>query len=162
VPSQLLKVSGVSKSFPGVQALKDVQFELNSGEVLAIVGENGAGKSCLMKILSGIYTKDAGTIVLDGEEVQIDSPKAAQRLGISIIHQEMNLMPHLTIAQNIYIGREPRRGPFVRERALNRRTSELLGRLGINVDPRELVENRLFADPVGVARRAGEAGSAVV
>lgn len=143
--SQLLKVSGVSKSFPGVQALKDVQFELNSGEVLAIVGENGAGKSCLMKILSGIYTKDAGTIVLDGEEVQIDSPKAAQRLGISIIHQETNLMPHLTIAQNIYIGREPRRGPFVRERALNRRTGELLGRLGINLDPRELVENLTVA-----------------
>ena len=83
-------------------------FELNRGEVLALVGENGAGKSSLMKILSGIYTKDAGTIELEGEEVEIDSPQHAQQLGISIIHQEMNLMPHLTVAQNIYIGREPR------------------------------------------------------
>src|SRR5680860_325842 len=94
VTTQLLKVSGISKSFPGVQALKDVQFELNRGEVLTLVGENGAGKSSLMKILSGIYTKDSGTIVLEGREVEIDSPKAAQELGISIIHQEMNLMPH--------------------------------------------------------------------
>ena len=85
--TQLLKVSGISKSFPGVQALQDVQFELNRGEVLALVGENGAGKSSLMKILSGIYTKDAGSILLEGEEVEIVSPKAAQDLGISIIHR---------------------------------------------------------------------------
>src|SRR5665647_420814 len=100
--SALLEVSGIAKSFPGVQALKGVQFELNSGEVLAIVGEHGAGKSCLMKILSGIYTRDAGTSILDGKEVHIDNPRAAQRLGVSIVHQEMNLMPDLTIAQNIY------------------------------------------------------------
>jgi len=137
--SALLEVSGIAKSFPGVQALKGVQFELNSGEVLAIVGENGAGKSCLMKILSGIYTRDAGTIILDGKEVHIDNPRAAQRLGVSIVHQEMNLMPDLTIAQNIYVGREPRRGPFVRERALNRETTELLQRLGIHLDPKALV-----------------------
>ena len=115
--TQLLKVSGISKSFPGVQALKDVEFELNRGEVLALVGENGAGKSSLMKILSGIYAKDSGTIVFEGQEVEIDSPKTAQALGISIIHQEMNLMPHLTIAQNIYIGREPRGGLFLRVRS---------------------------------------------
>jgi ribose transport system ATP-binding protein len=139
VSSQLLKVSGISKSFPGVQALKDVQFELNSGEVLALVGENGAGKSSLMKILSGIYTKDSGTIVLEGREVEIDGPKSAQEMGISIIHQEMNLMPHLTIAQNIFIGREPRGGLFVRERALNRQAEELLQRLHIHLNPRELV-----------------------
>jgi ribose transport system ATP-binding protein len=139
VTEQLLKVSGISKSFPGVQALKDVQFELNRGEVLALVGENGAGKSSLMKILSGIYTKDAGTIVLEGREVNIDSPKHAQELGISIIHQEINLMPHLTIAQNIYIGREPRGGLFLNERALNRKAGELLQRLGIHLNPRELV-----------------------
>ena len=138
-------MSGISKSFPGVQALKDVQFELSRGEVLALVGENGAGKSSLMKILSGIYSKDAGTIVLEGEEVDIDSPKTAQALGISIIHQEMNLMPHLTIAQNIFIGREPRGGLFLRERALNKQADDLLNRLGIQLDPRELVQNLTVA-----------------
>ena len=143
--NQLLRVTGISKSFPGVQALKDVQFELDRGEVLALVGENGAGKSSLMKILSGIYTKDEGSIFLDGVEVHIDSPKAAQALGISIIHQEMNLMSHLTIAQNIFIGREPRAGLFLRERALNRKADELLKRLGINLDPRALVETLTVA-----------------
>ena len=143
--NQLLRVTGISKSFPGVQALKDVQFELNSGEVLALVGENGAGKSSLMKILSGIYAKDEGSIFLEGVEVNIDSPKTAQALGISIIHQEMNLMAHLTIAQNIFIGREPREGLFLRERALNRKADELLKRLGINLDPTALVETLTVA-----------------
>ena len=143
--TQLLKVSGISKSFPGVKALEDVQFVLNSGEVLALVGENGAGKSSLMKILSGIYSKDSGTILLNGQEVDIDSPKTAQGLGISIIHQEMNLMPHLTVAQNIFIGREPRTGMFVRERLLNKNASELLSRLGINLDPQALIEGLTVA-----------------
>jgi ribose transport system ATP-binding protein len=143
--TQLLKVSGISKSFPGVQALKDVQFELNRGEVLTLVGENGAGKSSLMKILSGIYTRDAGSILLDGEEVVIDGPKAAQRLGISIIHQEMNLMPHLTVAQNIFVGREPRFGPFMRERELNRRADELLKETGIHLKSRDLVSSLTVA-----------------
>ncbi|TFD69140.1 sugar ABC transporter ATP-binding protein [Cryobacterium sp. Hb1] len=143
--NQLLRVTGISKSFPGVQALKDVQFELDRGEVLALVGENGAGKSSLMKILSGIYSKDEGSIFLDGVEVNIDCPKTAQALGISIIHQEMNLMAHLTIAQNIFIGREPRGGLFLRERALNRKADELLKRLGINLDPKALVETLTVA-----------------
>ena len=143
--SQLLKVSGISKSFPGVQALKDVQFELNHGEVLTLVGENGAGKSSLMKILSGIYTKDSGTIVLEGNEIEIDNPRAAQELGISIIHQEMNLMPHLTVAQNIYIGREPRTGPFVRTQELNQRADELLTRLGIDLNPKARIESLTVA-----------------
>jgi ribose transport system ATP-binding protein len=145
VSTKLLKVSGISKSFPGVMALHDVQFELNSGEVLALVGENGAGKSSLMKILSGIYTKDAGSILMNGLEVDIDSPKTAQALGISIIHQEMNLMPHLTVAQNIFIGREPRSGIFVRDRLLNQRASELLERLGIDLDAQALVEGLTVA-----------------
>ena len=143
--TQLLKVSGISKSFPGVKALQDVQFELNRGEVLAVVGENGAGKSSLMKILSGIYSKDSGTILFEGVEVEIDSPKAAQGLGISIIHQEMNLMPHLTVAQNIFIGREPRSGIFVRERVLNQRAAELLAKLGIDLNPGALVEGLTVA-----------------
>ena len=135
----LLEVVGVSKSFPGVRALHDVNFHLDAGEVLVLVGENGAGKSTLMKILSGIYTRDQGIIRVDGEEVALATPAEAQQRGISIIHQEMNLAPDLTVAQNIFIGREPRRGPFLSERALNRQTSDLLRRLGIVLAPAQLV-----------------------
>jgi ABC-type sugar transport system ATPase subunit len=99
--AQLLALTGVSKEFPGVKALNNVHFDLNEGEVHAIVGENGAGKSTLMKILSGIYKKDAGDITYKGKSVSIPSPLEAQKLGISIIHQELNLMPHLTVAENI-------------------------------------------------------------
>lgn len=135
--SRLLEVTSISKSFPGVQALADVSFQLDAGEVLALVGENGAGKSTLMKILSGSYTADAGAIMLDGRPVMINNPRAAQHLGISIIHQEMNLMPHLTVAQNIYIGREPRAGGvFTSERRLIDETARLLHRTGIVLDPR--------------------------
>jgi ribose transport system ATP-binding protein len=104
----LLDVHGVSKSFPGVKALDDMHLDLRAGEVLAVVGENGAGKSTLMKLLSGIYEADEGEFFLDGEPYEPSSPKHAQELGISIIHQEFNLMPDLTVAQNIFIGREPR------------------------------------------------------
>src|SRR5512145_3117290 len=104
----LLRMEGIYKSFPGVQALSDARFELRRGEVDALVGENGAGKSTLMKILGGIYHKDAGQIYLEGKEVEVHDPRMAQNLGISIVHQELNLMPHLTVAQNTFIGREPR------------------------------------------------------
>ena len=143
---QLLKVEGVSKSFPGVKALSNVHLELDRGEVLALVGENGAGKSTLMKVLSGIYDKDEGTIYMDGEPVEIDSPHTAQALGISIIHQELLLMPHLTVAENIYIGREKRRaGLLVDDKDMNRRTSELLKHLGISLDPRATVDHLTVA-----------------
>ena len=102
----ILKMTGIEKWFPGVHALKACQFDLKSGEVHALIGENGAGKSTLMKILTGVYSKDDGTVEYMGREVQFTNPKDAQDLGISIIHQELNLMPHLTAAQNIYIGRE--------------------------------------------------------
>lgn len=126
----LLRLEGVEKSFPGVKALSDMQLELRYGEVLALVGENGAGKSTLMKLLSGIYTADSGRFFLGGETYEPSSPRHARDLGISIIHQEFNLMPDLTVAQNIFIGREPRRGGvFMSERVLNRATQELLDRL---------------------------------
>jgi ribose transport system ATP-binding protein len=128
-------MTGISKSFPGVRALEEARFELLPGEVHALVGENGAGKSTLMKILAGIYRRDAGTIKVKGAEVEILSPRAAQNLGISIIHQELNLMGHLTVAQNIFIGREPHRGPFLDERALNRKARELFEELHIRLDP---------------------------
>jgi len=136
----LLRVSGASKSFPGVQALNDVHLDLRHGEVLALVGENGAGKSTLMKLLSGIDQPDAGEFYLDTEAYTPSNPRHAQELGISIIHQELNLMPDLTVAQNIYIGREPRVGGiFLSDRALNRRTRELLDRLGLPLEPTDLV-----------------------
>jgi ribose transport system ATP-binding protein len=128
--SSLLRIEGVEKSFPGVKALTDMQLELRHGEVLALVGENGAGKSTLMKLLAGIYQADTGRFFLDGESYEPTGPRHAQELGISIIHQEFNLMPDLTVAQNIFIGREPRRGKlFLSERELNRNSQELLDRL---------------------------------
>jgi ribose transport system ATP-binding protein len=136
----LLEMRGVSKSFPGVKALQDMHLELRKGEVLALVGENGAGKSTLMKLLSGIHPADEGEVVLDGEPVAITGPKHAQQLGISIIHQEFNLMPDLTVAQNVFIGREPRTGGFLlRDRALDAQAQELIDRLHLPLRPRQLV-----------------------
>ena len=106
----LLCMEEIDKSFPGVDALKKCRFELKAGEVHALVGENGAGKTTLMKIFAGIYSKDGGRIIYKGKEVDIPTPHAAQQMGISMVHQELNLMPHLTAAQNIFIGREPSRG----------------------------------------------------
>ncbi len=133
----LLRMEGIYKSFPGVQALSDAKFELDYGEVNALVGENGAGKSTLMKILGGIYHKDAGHIFLEGKEVEISNPHMAQRLGISIIHQELNLMPHLTVAQNIFIGREPRaKIPFVvDDKTTNQEAERLFKMLNLRLDP---------------------------
>ncbi|MFS0853824.1 sugar ABC transporter ATP-binding protein [Microbacterium sp. 179-I 3D4 NHS] len=142
----ILKVEGISKGFPGVQALKDVHLEVRSGEVLVLVGENGAGKSTLMKILSGIYTKDEGTISFEGQEVELTGPLQAQELGITIIHQELNLMPDLTVAQNIFVGREPKIGPFLSERKLNAQTAELLQRLDIQLNPRQRVGDLTVAE----------------
>ncbi|MBB4072020.1 ATP-binding cassette domain-containing protein [Canibacter oris] len=135
----LLELTGISKSFPGVKALQGVEFTLYPGEVLVLVGENGAGKSTLMKILSGIYSRDEGTIKYNGKEVEINGPAAAKELGISIIHQEMHLAPDLTVAQNIYIGREPGKFGMISERQLNKQTQELLDRLGIKLDPQQKV-----------------------
>ena len=142
----ILRVEGISKGFPGVQALKDVHLEVRAGEVLVLVGENGAGKSTLMKILSGIYVKDSGSITFEGAEVELTGPLQAQQLGITIIHQELNMMPDLTVAQNIYVGREPLNGPFLSERRLNRQTAELLARLGIDLDPRAQVGDLTVAE----------------
>ena len=142
----LLDVRGVSKSFPGVKALEDMHLNLRGGEVLALVGENGAGKSTLMKLLSGIYTADEGEFFLRGERYEPTSPKHALELGISIIHQEFNLMPDLTVAQNLFIGREPRgAGLFTNERRLNARARELIQRLHLPLRPNELVGNLTVA-----------------
>ncbi|HQV68340.1 MAG: sugar ABC transporter ATP-binding protein [Anaerolineae bacterium] len=137
----VLKMENITKAFPGVQALDGAQLELLRGEVHALVGENGAGKSTLMKVLAGVYAKDSGRIVLKGKEVEIPSPRAAQDLGICMIHQELNLMPHLTIAQNVFIGREPRGklGVTLDEKAINEQTVQILDMLHLKLDPRTRV-----------------------
>ncbi|HHV62061.1 MAG TPA: sugar ABC transporter ATP-binding protein [Firmicutes bacterium] len=135
----LLEMRNVNKRFPGVIALQDVNFALKKGEVHVLLGENGAGKSTLMKILSGAYPMDSGEIFIKGKRVEINKPQDAQELGISIIHQEFNLIPHLSIAQNIFLGREPVEGRFIKTIAwdkMYRKAAEILGRFDINVSPR--------------------------
>ena len=133
----LVEMRGITKRFPGVTALDGVSFECRSGEVHAVVGENGAGKSTLMKILAGVYQPDAGEILLRGAPVRLASPHDAQRLGISIIYQELNLLPDLSVAANVFLGREPR-GPLglLDARSLERQAQEVLLRLGVDLDPR--------------------------
>ena len=133
----LLRLEGITKTFPGVQALSDCHFELHSGEVHALVGENGAGKSTLMKVTSGIYQKDSGHIYYKGSEVEIPNPRTAQQLGISIIHQELNLMPHLTVAQNIFIGREPRGRffGFLDDKMINQQAERLFATRNLRLNP---------------------------
>ena len=164
--AQLLALTGVSKEFPGVKALNNVHFDLNEGEVHAIVGENGAGKSTLMKILSGIYKKDAGDITYKGKSVVIPNPLEAQKLGISIIHQELNLMPHLTVAENIFIGREDRRpgGIFLDNTKLNDAASMLLKELELNLDPKAIVGELTIAKQqmVEIAKAVSYRGSVII
>jgi len=108
-PTCRLKLEHIIKTFPGVRAVQDVNLEVYSGEILSLVGENGAGKSTLMNVVNGIFPADSGNIYLDGELVTIDSPRRALELGITMIHQELALIPQMTVGQNIYLGREPRR-----------------------------------------------------
>lgn len=145
--NRLLEMKGVSKSFPGVKALDSVQLNLDYGEVVALVGENGAGKSTLMKILTGIYEEDKGQIIYEGKKISPENTKQAQELGISIIHQELNLMRDLTVAQNIFIGREPRGGFnfFLKENELNKKASELFKQLNIDLDPQTKISNLTVA-----------------
>lgn len=144
--ADLVTMRGIEMRFPGVHALKSVDFDLRAGEVHALMGENGAGKSTLMKCLAGVYQPDAGTISVDGRAVSLTSPREAQRLGIAIIHQELMLMRHLTAAQNIFIGREPRRR-FGRldEAALNRDAAELFAQMRVAIAPETSVETMSVA-----------------
>ncbi|MCD8352272.1 MAG: sugar ABC transporter ATP-binding protein [Planctomycetaceae bacterium] len=132
----ILEMRGIGKSFPGVKALDNVNFHLFKGEVLALMGENGAGKSTLMKILSGIYTPDAGAIVMDGKEVAFADTNAARDAGIAIIHQELNLCENLSVAANMFLGRESIGGfGYLDDAAAEDKTREILHSLGLDIDP---------------------------
>ena len=143
----LLEMRDVNKSFTGVNVLRDVHFKLEKGTVHALMGENGAGKSTLMKILAGITRSDKGSISINGQNVEINSPSDSQNLGIAMIHQELSPIPGMTVAENIYFGREPGKSVFVDYRKLYRQTEELLDRLHIhNINPREKLQNLQVAD----------------
>lgn len=139
---KILEMKHVTKVFPGVKALDDVHLNVYSGQVMALLGENGAGKSTLMKILSGVYTKTEGTILYRGQEVNMKGPRDAQDLGIAIIHQELNLVEEMSIGENIFLGREPKKALGVLNWSeLVSRSKELLRSLNIDVDPKKKVKN---------------------
>src|SRR5579863_5474125 len=134
--ADLLEVSKVSKAFPGVVALDDVTLRLRHGTVHGLIGENGAGKSTLMKIVAGVCVPDAGELRLEGRKLRLDSPRQALACGIAMIHQELNLLPTMSVAENIWIRREPLNAfGLVRHRELRRRTRALLERLAVDLDP---------------------------
>ncbi len=137
----ILTMKGIDKSFPGVHALDQVDFEVKAGEVHALMGENGAGKSTLMKVLTGIYTKDSGTITYEGKEVEFHNTREAQDAGIVIVHQELNMLGHLTIAQNIFIGREFKKGIRIDDKKMNEEAKKLFDRLNIDINPSETMSN---------------------
>ncbi len=141
--SLALSMSNITKRYPGVLALNRVHLELNKGEVHCLLGENGAGKSTLMKILAGAQPMDDGEILLDGIPTTIESPHHAQRLGIAMIHQEFSLLPHLSVAENIFLGREPawRRTPFIDQRRMHQDAASLLARIDLAVDPARTVHS---------------------
>lgn len=132
----ILTMKDIDKSFPGVHALDHVDFELKRGEVHALMGENGAGKSTLMKVLTGIYTKDSGTITYEGREVEFHNTRDAQAAGIVIVHQELNMVGDLTVAQNIFIGREFKKGFMIDDRKMIQESKKLFDELHINIDPK--------------------------
>ena len=138
----ICKLNGISKIFPGVRALDNVSFDIYSGEVHAIVGENGAGKSTLMNILSGVYPADEGTVEFEGKPVHFREPKEAQLAGIAMIHQELSLAPHMTAAENVYVGRMPKKGLLIDKAKMYRDTQAFLDELGIDyIDPSVVVKN---------------------
>ncbi|MGW6011042.1 sugar ABC transporter ATP-binding protein [Streptomyces sp. NPDC055210] len=145
-PDELLRIEGIRKTFPGVVALDSVDFDLRRGEVHVLLGENGAGKSTLIKMLSGAYRPDAGKIVVDGEKVRIHGAQDAARLGIATIYQEFNLVPDLTVAENIFLGRQPRRLGMIDRKRMEADAAVLLERVGVTVSPRARVRE------LGIAR----------
>lgn len=133
--SPLLVARGLCKRFPGVTALDGVDLTLEAGEVHALLGENGAGKSTLIKVLTGAYRRDEGTVEFEGRPIDPRTPAQAQRLGISTVYQEVNLLPNLSVAQNVFLGREPKRRGLVDTHEMRQRTATLLRRFDLDIDP---------------------------
>src|SRR6056297_2012757 len=138
-PVCALRMKGITKTFPGVRALSDVNFSVDYRRVHAIVGENGAGKSTLMKTLGGVHLPTSATTEIDGVEVRLRKPADAQRHGVRMVHQELNLVPDLTVAENVYLGRMPRKALFVDKAAMVRDTRAVLADIGASIDPRARV-----------------------
>ena len=135
--SVLLEMKGIDKSFPGVKALSQARLELRAGEVHALLGENGAGKSTLIKVLGGIYQKDAGEILIGGKSVEITDVNSAREQGISIIHQELMMLPQMTVAENIFLGKEPVQAGLVKKGEMIRESEKMLREFDLHVDPAE-------------------------
>ena len=135
----IVSMDSISKSFPGVKALDHVHFELRSGEVMALLGENGAGKSTLMKILSGVYTRDEGSMAIFGKEYGDLSPKQAQEVGVAIIHQELNMCRHLSVAENMFLGREKKKGIMLSNSEMEAEAQRILDELKIDLRPQQVV-----------------------
>ncbi|MGL4649443.1 MAG: sugar ABC transporter ATP-binding protein, partial [Caldilineaceae bacterium] len=150
----LLEMRGISKSFPGVHALREVDFTLQAGEIHALMGENGAGKSTLIKVLTGVERPDVGTVRLDGVEIHPSSPHSAQMLGISTVYQEVNLCPNLSVAENILLGREPRSLAGIHWKRLTARAREILARLEVDIDVGQTLDSYSVAvqQMVAIAR----------
>ncbi|MBF1259683.1 MAG: sugar ABC transporter ATP-binding protein [Lachnoanaerobaculum sp.] len=139
--SALLTMKNIKKSFSGVAALKNAELELNKGEVVALMGENGAGKSTLMKILTGIYSKDEGTVTFEGKEVEYKSVSESEEAGIAIVHQELNMMNDLTVAQNLFIGKERKKGIFIDDAKMAEDAKELFKKLNVDINPNVKIGN---------------------
>ncbi len=141
----ILKLTKINKSFPGVKALTDVDLEIRKGEVHALVGENGAGKSTLMKIISGAYHRDSGTIWFDGKEVEVTSPKQSETMGISIIYQELNLIERISVAENVFIGRYPMKCGMVQWKKMQADAQALFDEYELPINARVLVQSLTMA-----------------
>ena len=137
----ILEAKNIYKSFSGVPVLQDVHFEVKAGEVHALMGENGAGKSTLIKIVTGVYSKDDGQIYWEGKPVEINNYQDCQKLGVACIYQELSVIPPLTVAQNVFLGREPRKGPFIDYAKMNQMTQELIDKYQFPLKPTTIVDN---------------------
>jgi monosaccharide-transporting ATPase len=163
-PKPLLAIRGLTKSFPGVKALQGVDFTVRRGEVHALMGENGAGKSTLIKVLTGVYQRDSGTARFDGAEINAASPKAAEAFGISTVYQEVNLIPHLSVAENICLGRQPTRFGFIHWGAMTKRAEAALARVDVKLDVTQPLSSYSIAlqQMIAIARALDISGKLLV